>query len=62
MIKTLNDIKQEVSLQGGTDLIDFNIRQGTITLKDSIFAQVVLALPQKQHMLLLILREKLKLF
>lgn len=39
MIKTLNDIKQEVSLQGGTDLIDFNIEQGTITLKDSIFAQ-----------------------
>ncbi|WP_151778507.1 OmpA/MotB family protein [Acinetobacter brisouii] len=39
MVQTLNEIKKEVSLQGAKDLIDFNIEQGTITLKDSVFAQ-----------------------
>lgn len=39
MVKTLNDIKTEIDQQGGSDLIDFNIDQGKITLKDSVFAK-----------------------
>lgn len=36
---TLTDIKNEVMNQGGNGLIDFNLDQGKITLKDSVFAQ-----------------------
>ncbi len=36
---TLNEIKNAVAIQGGHDLIDFNIEQGKITLKDSVFAK-----------------------
>ena len=39
MVKTLNEIKTEIDQQGGSDLIDFNIDQGKITLKDSVFAK-----------------------
>jgi chemotaxis protein MotB len=39
MIATLTAIKSEVAQQGGNDLIDFNIDQGKITLKDNVFAR-----------------------
>ena len=39
MIQTLKEIQSEVVTQGGNDLIDFNLDQGKITLKDSVFAQ-----------------------
>lgn len=50
MVQILNEIKKEVSLQGGGDLIDFNIEQGKITLKDSVFAQGSACItPQAAH-------------
>lgn len=35
----LNDIQQAVSAQGANNLIDFNVEQGKITLKDNVFAR-----------------------
>ncbi len=35
----LRDIKQSVSAQGADNLIDFNVEQGKITLKDNVFAR-----------------------
>lgn len=35
----LNEIKQSVSEQGVDNLIDFNVEQGKITLKDNVFAR-----------------------
>lgn len=35
----LKDVKQSVSAQGADNLIDFNIEQGKITLKDNVFAR-----------------------
>lgn len=39
MTTTLNAIEQEFQHQGIANLIDFNISQGKITLKDSVFAR-----------------------
>lgn len=35
----LKDVKQSVSAQGADNLIDFNMEQGKITLKDNVFAR-----------------------
>ena len=35
----LNDAKQSVSVQGASNLVDFNVEQGKITLKDNVFAR-----------------------
>lgn len=39
MKKILGDIKTSVTQDGAENLIDFNINQGKITLKDSVFAR-----------------------
>lgn len=35
----LNDVKQSVSAQGADNLVDFNVEQSKITLKDNVFAR-----------------------
>lgn len=35
----LKDVKESVSAQGADNLIDFNVEQGKITLKDNVFAR-----------------------
>ncbi len=39
MVSLLKDIESSVSSQGAEDLIDFNLEQGKITLKDNVFAR-----------------------
>ncbi len=39
MVSLLKDIESSVSSQGAEDLIEFNLEQGKITLKDNVFAR-----------------------
>jgi len=39
MVALLQEIQSSVTAQGAGDLIDFNIEQGKITLKDNVFAR-----------------------
>jgi len=39
MVALLQEVKSSVTAQGAGDLIDFNIEQGKITLKDNVFAR-----------------------